>query len=44
MVLSLMFSGMSGSALADVGGIGAMELKAMKDKGYDEDFSVGIIH
>jgi len=41
-VLSLMFSGMSGSALADVGGIGAMELKAMKDKGYDEDFSVGI--
>lgn len=41
-VLSLMFSGMSGSALADVGGIGAMELKAMKDRGYDEDFSVGI--
>lgn len=41
-VLSLIFSGMSGSALADVGGIGAMEIKAMKDRGYDEDFSVGI--
>jgi len=41
-VLSLIFSGMSGSALADVGGIGVMEIKAMKDRGYDEDFSVGI--
>ncbi len=39
---SLVFAGMSGSVLADVAGLGAMEIKAMRDKGYDEDFAVGI--
>jgi tripartite ATP-independent transporter DctM subunit len=41
-VASLIFSGMSGSVLADVAGLGAMEVKAMRDKGYDTNFSVGI--
>ena len=36
---SVIFAGMSGSALADTGGIGAIELKAMKDQGFDDDFS-----
>jgi tripartite ATP-independent transporter DctM subunit len=36
---SIIFSGMSGTAIADAGGLGAIELKAMKDAGYDEDFS-----
>ncbi|MBN2859725.1 MAG: TRAP transporter large permease [Sphaerochaetaceae bacterium] len=39
---SIIFSGMSGSAAADVGGLGAIELKAMKDAGYDEDFSLAV--
>ena len=39
---SVIFAGMSGSALDDTGGIGAIELKAMKDQGFDEDFSAAI--
>ena len=39
---SIIFSGMSGTAIADAGGLGAIELKAMKDAGYDEDFSLAI--
>ncbi len=39
---SVIFAGMSGSAIADAGGLGAIELKAMKDAGYDEDFSLAI--
>ncbi len=39
---SLIFSGMSGAAIADAGGLGAIELKAMKEGGYDEDFSLAI--
>lgn len=36
---SLFFSGMSGSALADSGGLGKMEISAMRDAGYDDEFS-----
>ncbi len=39
---SLIFSGMSGSANADVAGLGQIEIKAMKDRGYDADFAVGV--
>lgn len=39
---SIIFSGMSGTAIADAGGLGAIELKAMKNAGYDEDFSLAI--
>lgn len=39
---SVIFAGMSGSALADTGGIGAIELKAMKEAGFDDDFSAAI--
>lgn len=39
---SLIFAGMSGSAVADAAGLGAIEIKAMKDEGYDEEFSVGV--
>ncbi|MEP1445197.1 MAG: TRAP transporter large permease [Paraglaciecola sp.] len=39
---SILFSGMSGAAVADAGGLGAMEIKAMRNKGYDADFSVGL--
>jgi tripartite ATP-independent transporter DctM subunit len=36
---SLFFSGMSGSAMADAGGLGKMEIEAMRQAGYDDDFS-----
>lgn len=41
-VCSVIFAGMSGSAVADAGGLGAIEMKAQRDAGYDDEFSVGI--
>jgi len=41
-VASLIFAGMSGAAVADAAGLGQVELKAMKDEGYDSEFSVAI--
>ena len=38
-VASIIFSGMSGSALADAGGLGNMEIRAMRKAGYDDGFS-----
>jgi tripartite ATP-independent transporter DctM subunit len=39
---SIVFAGMSGAAVADAGGLGSIEIKAMREAGYDDDFSVGI--
>ena len=39
---SVIFAGMSGAAVADAGGLGNIEIKAMRDADYDDDFSVGI--
>jgi tripartite ATP-independent transporter DctM subunit len=39
---SMIFAGMSGSAVADIGGLGVIEIKGMKEKGYDLDFSAAI--
>jgi len=41
-VASLIFSGMSGSAVSDAAGLGTIEMKAMLDAGYDRDFSAAI--
>lgn len=41
-VASLIFSGMSGSAISDAGGLGAIEIEAMTERGYDNDFAVAI--
>ncbi len=38
-VASIIFAGMSGSAVADAGGLGAIEMEAMTGNGYDEDFA-----
>ncbi len=35
---SIIFAGMSGAAVADAGGLGAIEIKVMKEKGYDMGF------
>lgn len=39
---SMIFAGMSGSAVADCAGLGLVEMKAMTDAGYDVDFSIGV--
>lgn len=39
---SLVFAGMSGSALADIGGIGRIEIDAMKEKGYNKAFAAAV--
>lgn len=39
---SLMFSGMSGSSLADAGGLGQLEIRSMRKAGYDDDFNGGL--
>jgi TRAP-type transport system large permease protein len=38
----VILSGMSGSAVADAVGLGAIELKAMREAGYDDDFILGV--
>jgi TRAP-type C4-dicarboxylate transport system permease large subunit len=39
---SVIFAGMSGTAIADAGGLGTIEIKAMKDHGYPVEFALGI--
>ena len=41
-VASIIFSGMSGSAVADAGGLGQVEMKAMTEAGYDPEFSAAV--
>lgn len=41
-VSSIIFSGMTGSAIADASGLGSMEIKAMREQGYDDGFSCAI--
>lgn len=39
---SMLFAGMSGSGIADAAGLGRLEIKAMKDAGYDAPFSAAV--
>jgi len=39
---SMIFAGMSGTAVADAAGLGALEIKAMQDQGYPLRYSTGI--
>lgn len=41
-VASMIFAGISGTAIADVCSLGAMLIPAMVEDGYDEDFSVAV--
>ena len=41
-VASVIFAGMSGSAVADAGGLGAIEMEAMRKNGYDDDFASAV--
>jgi TRAP-type C4-dicarboxylate transport system permease large subunit len=39
---SVVFAGMSGTAVADAAGLGTIEIKAMREHGYDAEFAVGV--
>ncbi len=39
---SVIFAGMSGTAIADAAGLGTIEIKAMRDHGYAKEFAVGV--
>jgi tripartite ATP-independent transporter DctM subunit len=39
---SLIFSGISGAALADIGGLGSMQIRLMRKQGYTPEFAAGI--
>jgi tripartite ATP-independent transporter DctM subunit len=41
-IASIIFAGMSGAAIADAGGLGTIEIKAMREGGYDLGFSAAI--
>ena len=41
-IASIIFSGMSGSAVADAGGLGQVEMQAMVAEGYDPEFSAAV--
>ncbi|MGX1789575.1 TRAP transporter large permease [Bosea sp. NPDC055332] len=41
-IASVIFSGMSGSAVADAAGVGTIEIKAMIDEGYDRPTAAAI--
>lgn len=39
---SMLFGGISGSAIADVSALGSILIPVMKEKGYDDDFAVNV--
>jgi tripartite ATP-independent transporter DctM subunit len=41
-VASMIFAGMTGSAVSDAAGLGVIEIKAMLDEGFDSDFSAAV--
>ncbi|MDK2809497.1 MAG: hypothetical protein PWR27_206 [Petroclostridium sp.] len=41
-VASIIFAGMSGSAVADAAGLGTIEIEAMQDQGFDKEFSAAV--
>jgi tripartite ATP-independent transporter DctM subunit len=41
-VASIIFSGMSGSAVADAGGLGQVEMQAMEEEGFDPEFGAAV--
>jgi tripartite ATP-independent transporter DctM subunit len=41
-VASVVFAGLSGTAMADAAGLGRIEIKAMREAGYDADFACAV--
>lgn len=42
-VISMIFAGMSGSSVAETAGVGSVMIPAMKERGYDRRFAIGLI-
>lgn len=41
-IVSLIFSGISGAAVADIGGLGRVEIKAMENEGYTKPYAAAV--
>ncbi|WP_102222641.1 TRAP transporter large permease [Acidimangrovimonas sediminis] len=41
-LVSLVFSGISGAALADIGALGGIQIRMMREQGYKDGFAAGI--
>lgn len=41
-VASTVFAGMSGAAVSDAAGLGTIEMKAMREQNYPDEFSIGV--
>ena len=41
-LVSLIFSGISGAALADIGALGGIQIRMMREQGYKPEFAAGI--
>jgi tripartite ATP-independent transporter DctM subunit len=41
-IASVIFAGMSGTAVSDASGLGVIEIKAMNDAGFDNDFACSV--
>ena len=39
---SMLFGGISGSAVADISALGSILIPVMKEKGYDDDYAVNV--
>jgi tripartite ATP-independent transporter DctM subunit len=42
-IASIIFAGMTGTAVSEAAGLGTVVMKSMREEGYDEDFSVAVI-
>jgi tripartite ATP-independent transporter DctM subunit len=42
-VASIIFAGMTGTAVSEAAGLGTVVMKSMREEGYDEEFSVAVI-
>ena len=40
--VSMIFAGVSGAAVADIAGLGMVEIRAMRDRGYPADFAAAL--
>jgi tripartite ATP-independent transporter DctM subunit len=41
-IVSLVFAGISGAAVADIGGLGQIEIKAMEQEGFKKDYAAAL--
>jgi tripartite ATP-independent transporter DctM subunit len=42
-IASIIFAGMTGTAVSEAAGLGTVVIKSMKEEGYDEEFAVAVV-